>query len=192
MSNNRVDIRRALKATILAAEIGVKNISFTRPHEYLDTELPAILIYYAGEDIEPLTGANENVPIKYNRKLAINIDILCTFQRSTNGNTIDDDVTDDWLDTKAKIIEAAIASNWTLNDLTNGSKLQQTVPFNLTTVAEKVYYGSRMRFIFPYETNNFPQKKFVEFKSFSMKIFKENYVETTIDPVLKEAEKTIN
>lgn len=167
-------------------------------------ELPSICVYFGIEENETWIGETF-YPKEYRRHLPVAITIAAedileeqdTLNVSNRG--------DDYIDWLGLNVERVLAYDYQLarrlpdfdadkkfQGLTNGSKLDSTVPYEVETDTDRRIIGQTLRYIYPYITPVYLDLRLPDFKSFYAAITKVGVTDETVDPILIEMEGEFN
>lgn len=158
-------------------------------------ELPAVCIFFSGEQILPFTGGSQ-IPDEYLRSAAINIDVF-----AENPNDPDNIFrVEEFLNSLCRQIELALFDDiffskrlpsytGSLSDpgLLSSISLASVEPYEIDS-GEHILMCQRMTFNFSYIDLMFSEKKTSEIESYLVEIRRVGWDEDTVDPVLTAAE----
>ena len=195
---------RYYAAALLTKELqGVGDkIFMNRPNPVFLEELPCVLIYFEEENVEVISGDNEQ-PVEYQRNLRLSVDCWAEEQRR-------DDLEDpnknqsgeDYLDYLGEQIETIFADdflfakllpgydpNTNYDGLLMGMRILSVTPYDPNTEGDRKCIAQRLLFEMPYQTSFYKkERKFKDFSEYLFQIIRVGSDESTIDRVLLEAE----
>lgn len=201
MTHERTIIRHyAVDLLKRNVEVGGR-VYANRPSAVFLHELPMIVVSFTRENIEPYTGDKYN-PVIHERTLSLAVDILCEEPALADGQQINTSPSgDDELDRLGEQVERAFFADHTFaknlpgydpdkeyDSLLMGMRLEEVVPFEVETEAERRVLGQRLVFGCPYAKDVTANIRWPALRSYYVAFVAPGSDETTVDRVLTAAQ----
>lgn len=196
MKHPRTAIRYYAYETIKDAVKMGDRVYMSRPYPIYFMELPAIAIYFSGEQIDIMAG-DRYIPQEYERRLNLTIELIDTQPTDPDKSLL----VEDQLDLRARKIERAFyddvffqkrLSSYTgsIDDpgLIAGVRLLSCTPGDIDLNGEFVVAVQKLEVEISWADYGFVEKKMEAFDSYLMQINRVGWDEQTVDPVLIAAE----
>lgn len=180
-------------------EVDVGNRVFAnRPSDAFLEELPCLFLFFEDEPTEIIVGDRFGVKV-YQRTAQLNVCVVCEGLRTPDESAKNKG--EDFLDFLGHQVEQAFYNDWRLarrlkdfdpntnyEGLTHGNRLVSVTPYEVDTDSERRMLAQDLRWVVPYQTNAFVDKKYDSFEAYKADIIRVGSTAETVDRVLLSAE----